>query len=220
MRYELLSPDQWIAIFNQLNRNVVITGGEPLLYSGLDHVVLGIHPKLDIQIYSNLKVPLKGDLSWLQRRGLSLYLSYHPQSGDDRIFINNLNYLKKYNTKFTIHAIDVMGKEELAKLCRDRLGDYAKNVTIDADQRVLFEASSSKMFRKKVRCQRTNILIAPDGFRYHCVSRLLRRVQPFENLLYEPFSGANREVKCFDYGHCAPCDGLGEYSQRIIQERE
>ena len=210
--YQLLSPAQWIRIFNSLGRDIVITGGEPLLYPGLDEIILGVNPKLDITIYSNLMVPLKGDLSWLRRKGLAMYLSYHPSYGDDNVFIENVRLLKQYKVPFTLHAIDVMGREKLEKMCAHRLRGEALHIIIDKDQRKLFE-SSSKKFKKRVNCQRSIILIAPDGYRYQCVSRMVRRVAPLENLLTESFTGECRTVDCGDYGYCAPCDGLGEISQ-------
>jgi organic radical activating enzyme len=213
--YQLLSPEQWIYIFNTLNRDIVITGGEPLLYTGLDEVVSGVNPKLDITIYSNMMVPLKGDLTWLQRKGLRMYLSYHPSYGDDTVFVENIRELEQYNVSFTIHAIDVVGREKLEKKCSERLAGLELPIVIDEDQRTLFE-SSSKKFRKRVKCERSIILVAPDGYRYQCVSRMVRRVAPFENLLTEPFSGEHRVVQCGDYGYCAPCDGLGETKQTII----
>lgn len=213
--YQLLSPAQWIRIFNWLGRDIVITGGEPLLYPRLDEIILGVNPKLDITIYSNLMVPLKSNISWLRRKGLAMYLSYHPSYGDDTVFIENVRLLKQYKVPFTIHAINVMGREKLEKMCADRLREGAQHIIIDKDQRKLFE-SSSKKFKKRVRCQRCIILIAPDGYRYQCVSRMVRRVAQLENLLTESFTGECRTVDCSDYGHCAPCDGLGETRQTPV----
>lgn len=217
--YQLLSPDQWIYIFDTLDRDIVITGGEPFLYAGLGEVVSGVNPKLDITIYSNMTVPLKGDLSWLSRKGLRMYLSYHPSYGDDTVFIENIRKLEQHNVSFTVHAIDVMGREKLEKMCAERLAGLNVPIVIDEDQRTLFE-SSSKKSRRRVKCEKSIILIAPDGYRYQCVSRMVRRVAPFENLLTEPFSGDRRIVECGDYGFCAPCDGLGETKQTIIPARE
>jgi organic radical activating enzyme len=213
--YQLLSPAQWIRIFNSLGRDIVITGGEPFLYPGLDEIILGVSPKLDITIYSNLKVPLKEDISWLRRKGLAMYLSYHPSYGDDAVFIKNLRLLKQYKVPFTIHAINIIGREKLEKMCADKLRGEVPPIIIDKDQRKLFE-SSSKKFKKRVRCQRRIILIAPDGYRYQCVSRMVRRVAPLENLLTESFSGECRTADCGDYGYCAPCDGLGEIKQTPV----
>lgn len=217
--YPLLSPVQWIRIFNSLGRDIVITGGEPLLYPGLGEIVPGVDPELDITIYSNLMIPLKGDTAWLRRKGLSLYVSYHPSYGDDTVFMENVRLLKQLSVPFTIHAIDVMGREKLEKMCADRLAGCAVNIIIDKDQRKLFE-SSAKMFKKRVRCQRSIILIAPDGCRYQCVSRMVRRVKPLENLLKEPLSAECRTVVCGDYGYCAPCDALGETRQTLVSTGE
>jgi MoaA/NifB/PqqE/SkfB family radical SAM enzyme len=213
--YQLLSPAQWIYIFNTLGREIVITGGEPLLYHGLGEIILGVNPKLNITIYSNLMVPLKGDISWLRRKGLAFYVSYHPSYGDDTVFIKNVRLLKQHQVSFTTHAIDVMGREKLKKMCADRLAGCEPGIVIDKDQRKLFE-SSSKKFKKRVRCKRSIILIAPDGYRYQCVSRMVRRIGPFENVLKEPLNSECRTVDCADYGYCAPCDGLGEISQTPI----
>jgi len=217
--YRLLSPDEWINIFNGLNRDIVITGGEPLLYPGLSEIITGVKSELGITIYSNLKVPIRNDISWIKRKGLVFYGSYHPNYGKDCVFVENVRILKQHAVPFTLHAIDVMGREKLEKLFIERLGTDFPKISIDEDQRNLFD-SSSKKFKKRVRCRRTIILIAPDGTRYQCVSRMVRRVDPFESMLKESFTGPCREVICNDYGFCAPCDGLGETRQWPIPGNE
>lgn len=216
-KYSILQPSQWIDIFNKLNRDIVITGGEPFLYPGLAALVQGVNPRLKIRIYSNLMVPLKGDLAWLRRRGLSIYGSFHSSGGNDDIFTDNIRLLKKQGVTFSIHAINVQGKEKLKAVCAEKLGTDVPRIVIDEDQRDMF-ACSSKQFRKRALCERAHILIAPDGNRYQCVSRMVRRVAPFENLLSEPMTTIRRAVKCPDYGYCAPCDGLGETKQVVINE--
>ena len=213
--YPLLPPGDWINIFHSLKRDIVITGGEPLLYPDLNKIITGVNPGFDITIYSNMMVPLKGDLAWLKRKKLFFYVSYHPSYGSDSVFLTNIDTLNIHKVPYRIHAINVMGKEKLHQLCVERLGGQLPPITIDEDQRSLFE-SSSKKFKKKVNCRRSIILLAPDGTRYQCVSRMVRRVAPFENLANEPFSGVCRSVECADYGYCAPCDGLGEIKQTQI----
>lgn len=215
--YSLLKASEWIRIFNTLGRDVVITGGEPFLYKELRDVVQRVNQNLEITIYSNLTVPIKGDALWLKRKGLSIYGSYHPLYSDNNAFLENIKRLKELKVKFSIHAIDVMGKEKLEQLCKENLGDEIPDITIDEDQREIYDCAS-KASRKKVRCNRKMILIAPDGNRYQCVSRMARRVEPFENLVNESFTKASRTVICNDYGYCAPCDGVGETSFTFLCE--
>ncbi len=215
--YSLLGASEWIRIFNSLERDIVITGGEPFLYKELRNIVQRVNRKLEITIYSNLTVPIKGDTSWLKRKGLSIYGSYHPLYSNNKAFLENIKILKQLNVKFSIHAIDVMGKEKLEHICKENLGDEIPDITIDEDQREIYDCAS-KASRKKVRCSRKIILIAPDGNRYQCVSRMARQVDPFENLANESFTTARRIVICNDYGYCAPCDGVGETSFTFLNE--
>ncbi len=207
--YSLLDPEEWIEIFNWLNRDVILTGGEPLLYPDLGKVILGVNPKLEVTVYSNLMVPLRGDLSWLQRKRLSVYASYHISGNRDSLFAENVRLLKKSGTPFSVHAINLEGRDRLQAAFAEKLGAGAPHIDIDEDQRNIFPGSS-KAFRKMVRCDRAVILIAPDGGRYQCVSRMVRRVAPFENLAKDPLSGIRHVVDCPDFGFCAPCDYLGE----------
>ncbi len=207
--YSLLEPEEWIEILNRLNRDVILTGGEPLLYPNLGKVILGVNPKLDVTVYSNLMVPLTGDLSWLQRKRLFVYASYHISGNRDSLFAENVRFLKKNGTVFSVYAINIEGRERLQAAFAKKLGAGAPHIDIDEDQRNIF-SGSSKTFRKMVRCDRAVILIAPDGCRYQCVSRMVRRVAPFENLAKEPLTSIRHAVDCPDFGFCAPCDYLGE----------
>lgn len=209
--YTLLTPKEWLHLLHTLDRDIIITGGEPFLYTGLKEIIQGLKAHYKITIYSNLMVPLPSDISWLKRKGLTIYGSYHPGQRLESSFIKNVQALQHEGVHFTLHAINTQGRDQLAKILGEQLAGQDLKVTIDEDQRELFPCSS-KQYRKRVLCRKSIILIAPDGYRYPCVSRLVRRTEPLENLLKEPFTTEWQSVECPDYGFCAPCDGLGEVS--------
>jgi len=101
-----------------------------------------------------------------------------------------------------------------ALILSDKLKQMNIDISFDEDQRH-FEGSKRK-FKKKVLCSRNIILIAPDGDRFHCVSKLMRQKQSIENIFDSKLSNSKKKIICDEYGYCAPCDYLGETEMEFI----
>ena len=56
----------------------------------------------------------------------------------------------------------------------------------------------------QVRCTLPRILVAPDGQRYHCVSKLVRR----DPAGIMPVEWPNTTITCHDATDCLACDGI------------
>ena len=87
-------------------------------------------------------------------------------------------------------------------------------VEIDVDQRDFKGCLQAKA--QDALCRKRIYLLAPDGTRYQCVSRLMRAAEPLENMLDQPLSEDICVAMCSDYGKCAPCDGLGETTMGVL----
>lgn len=214
--YEQLPAEAWIDIINKLGRDVIFTGGEPFLYPDLIKVINNISPKLKIKIYTNFMWDSEEFIREVNRQ-VEFYGSYHPCSGKPEKFLENINKLRsasKFNG--SIHGILYEKQSKFMHKSADTFKKSEWNLELDDDQYEIFEGSSKK-FRKRVQCMSKSILIAPDGIRYQCVSKMVRKVGGHENLVHKKFKGPSISQECFDYGYCAPCDGLGVRSIRIIK---
>lgn len=213
--YALLSADQWIEIINRAGKNVILTGGEPFLYTDLIRLINGVDPKLKIKIYTNFTCDTERFAHEVQR-SVEFYGSYHLCSGDPEKFIRHINILRDAD-KFdgVIHAIVTKNQSKTLKELIPSFRAHGLHLAFDYDQYDLFDGSSKK-FRKSVVCKREIILIAPDGTRYPCVSKMVRKTDGMENLVHEQLQDNWIVSKCSDYGYCAPCDGLGVKEIQVI----
>ena len=211
-----LAPEQWVEALNRIARNVIISGGEPFLYGGLVELLNGIRKDLDVRIYTNFKVKNTPEIIAKVNRPLQFLVSYHTGSGSVDDFLAIANRVRKMGKfKGVIHGISAREQRDLLVKTKKTFAQSGWNLKIDDDQRLLFEGASKK-FRKRVRCTRRVILVAPDGSRYQCVSKLTRRVDPIGNVLESDPDPEAATVVCSDYGYCSPCDCLGESRFEIL----
>ena len=203
------SPEEWSRAINRIGRGVVFTGGEPTLYRGFYHLLNLIDEKIKIILYSNLNFNAEEFIDEVQRE-IVFYLSYHPSYGSHYTFIENYKkMLEAGRYQLTVHAILWMKQK---KFIREVKRDFNKSgipLILDSDQMPGFAGCQQK-FRVKARCRKHIILIAPDGTRYQCVSKLIRQVDPRENIIDVELQRKELDTLCNDYGFCAACDALGE----------
>lgn len=218
-RYELIPPEKWAEAINREGRHVVFTGGEPFLYPRLDELINAINPELRIRIYTNLCLDVLETLKKINRQS-HFFVSWHPRKGADKSrFLANLRYiLEAPHLTTDIHAIDAEETRELLAEDMEYFRSQGIVPVMDSDQRV-FEGSGQDSLSNAFCCRRI-FLIAPDGTRYQCVSRLMRRVQPMENFLREPLGPDHNIDMCEEFGNCAPCDCLGETAMAVIKGRK
>ena len=202
--YAPLPAVAWARAINRIKRNVIFTGGEPFLYPELIKLVNAINPKIGVRIYSNLT---QNPTEFVERvtRPVDFLGSYHPVSGPpDKVLANISILASRFGGR--VHSINWTG-HSLTK-ARRALKAAKWSFAVEGDQRVEHAAASSRKRRSAVRCISRNILVAPNGVRYPCVSALLRNTLVQENVITEPLRSVDVDVRCSDYGHCAACDGL------------
>ena len=203
------TPEEWSRAINRIGRGVVFTGGEPTLYKGFYRLLNLIDEKIKILIYSNMIFNVQEFIDEVQRE-IIFYLSYHPSYGSHYIFIENYKKLLEAGRyQLTVHAILWMKQK---KYIREVKRDFIKSgipMVLDSDQMLGF-AGCGQRLRVKARCRRRIILVAPDGTRYQCVSKMIRQVDPMENIIDGELHKDELNAVCNDYGFCAACDALGE----------
>jgi len=208
--FQKLPAETWAKIIRDSRRNVVLTGGEPFLYPELIKLVNMIDRKQEVRVYSNLTLPVDDFVRYV-KRPVYFMVSYHPGGGSLSAFEDIVRRLAvRKDFRGNIHAIDWKGQSNEVRRLHAQLKALPWPFNIEADQKVQFSEMSSHRHRRKVRCSNKNILVAPDGVRYPCVSTLLRGLHPQEALTKEPLRGDTVTIDCTDWGYCAACDGLTE----------
>ncbi|MBI9079214.1 MAG: radical SAM protein [Pseudodesulfovibrio sp.] len=208
------SPEAWVQAINREGRHVVLTGGEPFLYPGLSELINGVNADLKVRVYTNFCLSLRDVLDRIQRP-VHFFISWHPQQRADRdTFLDNAFHMLD-NPLFTadMHAIDA--EETRAGLDADLDYFLKKGLTVtkDDDQRT-FDGSCQTALKTAV-CSKIIYLIGPDGTRFQCVSRLIRKDRPMENMLKSPLATEEAVSLCPDFGNCAPCDILGQTQMAV-----
>ena len=208
----------WIAAVNREGRHVVLTGGEPFLYPDLVGLINGIDPALKVRVYSNFCLDLGERLTGL-RRPVHFFLSWHPAGRAFRErFLHNIGVVRNApGLSCEVHSIDAPESEDGLDADLRHFRERGLEVRLDPDQRG-FAGSGGGPGRSAL-CRKRIYLIGPDGTRYQCVSRLMRRDAPMENMLAGPLREEAACSFCPDFGHCAPCDQLGDTVMHEV-ERE
>jgi MoaA/NifB/PqqE/SkfB family radical SAM enzyme len=214
-----ISGEKWITALNRENRDVVFTGGEPTLHPDFIKIVNSINPMLSIKVYTNLKWSDDFTDKYINElnRPVKLLVSYHPSGGKPELFIDRILRLQKTG-KFSgmIHAIDYRDQRELVKKASKKFRKAGMKLKIDKDQKEVYSDACSRESKSTIECSKRIILISSDGNRYQCVSKLVRGINPFENIFKESLKKELLVSTCHEYGHCAPCDMLGEVKIRKL----
>ena len=181
-----LSADQWLRRIAELPcDDIVFTGGEPTLHAGFLDIVTKC-PKY-MNVYSNFVRPLP-DFP----KGLRIHwrASCHAQTviaaGD---WIANVTAMRERGYKMTLTTV----------YAPKSVGDILKEHGIHVDERQFHPVPIGG----KVSCRLPRNLIAPDGKRYHCVSKLVRRDPSGLVAL-----GGSDTIICEDATRCVPCDSI------------
>jgi glycosyltransferase involved in cell wall biosynthesis len=202
---------EWAAAINRHGRHVVITGGEPFLLPDLVDMINAIDPSLIVRVYTNLSLDVREMLDAL-RREVRFYVSWHPRPhADYDQFLANLDRIQKHPLLWAdVHAVRAKETEDLLPSDLQHFSSVCLHIDVDDDQRSFIGSIGNK--GSQALCRRRILLVGPDGQRYQCVSNLMRRKNPMENVLHEALRDEIHVTTCQDFGLCAPCDGLGETS--------
>ncbi len=207
--YQLVPWQKWAEFINKTGRNVIFTGGEPFLYPDLVKLLNAISPGIKVKIYSNFSADMQDYIKNCQRQVI-FFGTYHPVSGPVEKFIDTINAMRAAG-KFAgnIHMVGWSKQLAFAKHAQQEFARHQWYVFIDDDQYRQDDSSCMK-FKKKVHCTRRIYLLAPDGRRFLCVSKMLRQKDALGNVLETGLGADQVTIECQEYGYCNPCDNLGE----------
>ncbi len=216
-QYELLPWQKWAEFINNTGKDVIFTGGEPFLYPDFVKLLNAISPGIKVKVYSNLSAEMD-DYIKNCHRPVIFFGTYHPSSGPVDKFISKINALRAAG-KFTgsIHMVGWGQQLDFVIKAKKEFARQEWYVYIDDDQ-YLTDDSSCMKYRKNVRCTRRIYLLAPDGRRFICVSKMLGQKDDLGNILTTGLGPDKVSVECQDYGFCNPCDQLGETRIKIMGE--
>jgi MoaA/NifB/PqqE/SkfB family radical SAM enzyme len=214
--YEEVDFGKWVEALKKLERPVIITGGEPTLYPQIIELLNALSDsKLRVKLYTNLvwsKEFANKFVNEMKNENVMLFASYHSSALPQK-FAETILFLKN-NNKFigTIHTI--LEKENTDKInaAIKLFNTFGISVYTEDNYDYEYCEASSQANRQKVRCSKKIFIIAPDGNRYQCVSKMLRKKEPLENIFDEKYKELNPQITsiCYDYGACANCDMLGD----------
>ena len=218
-KYTLPLWKQWADAINREKKHIVITGGEPFLYPNIVELINAVKRDLIIRLYTNLSVDIRSLLDRIERE-VNFYISRHPVKNSNRdLFLQNIRAIEKNSfLGYGIHAVEA---EETKDQLKDDLDFFkSKGIMIypDYDQRT-FQGAGQKEVSSAF-CRKRIYLIAPDGTRYPCVSKLMRKKNPMENMFNDPLKRDICFSTCDEYGSCSPCDGLGETNIITLENKK
>ena len=199
--YKELSGHEWVESLNRSNRDIILTGGEPTLHKDIWYIVNNL--KNQAVLTTNLIFSTTSFLNNMSKP-IRICASYHPSGGPAEKYIRKIRRLKKYgywDGWATIHIVD-------SPESRQAIDGFRKaGIEITIDSNIVNTNPCSSGITKTVKCTRSRIMIAPDGTRYPCTSKMLRQVDGRENITRMKL----KELKiispmCKDYGLCAHCD--------------
>jgi organic radical activating enzyme len=214
--YEDVDFKKWVEALKKLGRPVIITGGEPTVYPQIIELLNGLsNSNIEVKLYTNLtwsKEFTNKFVNEMKNERVTIFASYHSLVSPQKFA--QIVLLLKNNNKFIGNIHTILEKENANRInaAIKLFNTYGINVYTEDNYDCEYCEASSQANRRKVRCSKKIFIIAPDGSRYQCVSKMLRKKDPLENIFNEECQKLNPQITsiCYDYGACANCDMLGD----------
>jgi organic radical activating enzyme len=203
-----IPPEVWAEGINRRGRDVILTGGEPLLYSGLVDLVrlITVHR---IDIHTNLQHSVDGFLGNGIRQ-VSFLASLH-QAGSVEMWLEKARALVDAKHRVRCHVIkygsDWKEREEAIKA----LGIRVKS----CDN---YEHRRQPRY-PYVKCICGRYHYGPDGYRYIC-TKTMGMGSSFGRLehISEGDGSEFNEIECTLFGDCTACDLTTKSNVTTIEE--
>lgn len=178
-----LSPENWLLLNNAPNRptNIVITGGEPFLYNGLEKLVAGLSGFKEVWIVTNLTLDISDvieNLKKVKHHRIIFHCSYHVAAIDFETFLARVILIKKAGFLGSVRIVDVeyaKTKQYIKKFATHGIKIQSLFRVGMKDQEVLVTSNpeASNLYRKPpVLCRTKLALFAPNGDVYNCHTKL------------------------------------------------
>jgi hypothetical protein len=214
----------WIAGLNRLalksDLPVTLQGGEPSLHPHFIDIIVGLDPRIRIDILTNLQfdphrfvdeVPpdrLNRDAPYAPIR-----VSYHPETMELEPTIGKIEVLTKAGFQVGLYSVDndrFQAEIERARQTSiDRGIDFRMKDMLGPDgtrARYKYAGATGASTRRSCRCRTTELLISPSGTIHRCHHDLYNGILPLASILDEDLAIENVFRDCAFYGNCNPCD--------------
>jgi len=203
MKHQYIPASTWAEGINRRNRECVLAGGEPFLYPELGKLVNML--KVRSQIYTNLKCDVDGYLS-VVNRPVAILGSCHVMKAQERaIWLRNASKLMEAGNSLRFHIVKSDGWQERTEFIKQ----YFKNrITACDDQRSGIKSSGieTNALVGEVSCRNRIYLYGPDGYRYHCVTKMIQGKDRLEHISEPDSDDWTMAENCAMFGQCVGCD--------------
>jgi len=189
---------------------VIFTGGEPTLYRDLPEVINSID-KTDVRIYTNLMINVDAFMSRIEKP-VSFFTSFHPNNRGVTIerIVEKLETLTAYPMCRGVYSHHLIrdpsnGSETDFEAWRERFREIGVELLMyDNQYQVNASGPEACGFEetRTVDCAMDRVILGPNGRRYICVSKMIRRMDDGLVSLHEDLP----RMTCHEYGLCSPCD--------------
>ena len=198
-QYDEIGGDAWLKRLEAFPANdVIFTGGEPTLHRDFESIVRGcVKAKRCPHVYTNLERAIPDSMDDLAS-SMRWRLSCHSQDEASAMeWVRRATDARARGFRLavtTVHCPDgVMGVLR------------GHSIIVDTGQQ------RPPYILPPVRCIINRVFLAPDGTRYHCVGKLVKK----DGAGVVPDADGN-SVICHSPERCAPCDSLA--STRVAVE--
>jgi hypothetical protein len=199
--------EEWAEGLNRRNRACVLAGGEPFLYPEFGKLISLINRTYPAWIYSNLEVDPK-PLIDNATKPFPILASLHQWADFDQWY-KHVQMLWDAGHFIKFHIIKSGNYRKVIDFLVEKevVGKY--NTHLCGDQRSGIKSRGHKINHEYplVTCSSRIFLYGPNGFRYHCVSKMGRQdpIGIMEHISEE--DGDSWSVTlCDNFGLCTGCD--------------
>jgi hypothetical protein len=202
-----LDPEIWAEGLNRRGRHTILAGGEPFLYHGFIDLIRRLDPGYKVEIYTNLRTDPIGLVKAANRK-FQFLISLHPGT-PLWTWRNHVEQLAAAGHGLRFHIVRSQGYERLVAFLKESgiVGRF--KTSLQGDQRSGPKSAGAEVNQAhpQVRCTSRIYLFGPDGFRYHCVHKLVGGESSgrFEHISL-PDEGIETRIYCEQFGLCAGCD--------------
>jgi sulfatase maturation enzyme AslB (radical SAM superfamily) len=201
-------------IFSSKIKQLLIQGGEPLLYKSLPYLIEKLTPFRKIIIISNLSLDLEPYIDLkkkLKDKELKFIASYHYEFSDIDDFSNKVVRLNNAEMLERCCFVDINWNRSIS------LMDKFLEMGIKSEPYKFIGKRDNKIYpvkaqaaclyqdRTEVQCLSTMVLIAPDGNIYNCHAKMYRGSGAICSIEEFPEKFKVGYLYCGQYGHCQPC---------------
>ena len=194
---------KWAEAINREDKSAVLCGYYPMNFPGIIELINAIDSKIALAVESSLATDAGSMIPSIQREVL-FTVTWTPGRTLDPISLGNIKAIKENPNTALVVGLSVDADEEAFDQERERFLEYGITLRPYFPPACIMPRGKGPL--QKAWCRRTGYVVAPDGTRYPCHSKMIRSVDPMENMLAGEL-GLNAHLSlCPEFGLCAPCD--------------